>query len=384
LSQKGASLRETFSGEGKYDVANKTSSLPLYSQRTPLTKDLTERMDLLREIDSYIRGKNNRVQNVAVCLAGQKKEVCIVRPDGLILSEIRPLVRMSIAVFVDDSANQTFGGRYGYSRLFEPMLWKKYAEQALRDAILCSEAKPCPAGKMDVILSNGWSGVLLHEAFGHMLEGDFKYKGTSDFADKEGKRIAAPGVTVIDQGNIPDRRGSSSFDDEGTLTRRNVLVDDGILVAYMHDRLSARILGAEPTGNGRRESYKYAPMPRMTNTFMEAGKSTPAEIIAATKHGIYVESLGGGQVDITTGKFIFTVDLAWRIENGILVEPIKGSQIVGSGGEALLSVDMIGDDLELDNGAGTCGKEGQSVPVGVGQPTVRIRKGGLTVGGTEV
>jgi len=384
IRQKGLDLSGSLSGKSHHPIMNKVQGIPMYAQRTALTKDLAERIELLREIESYIRGKDDRVQNVSVGLMGQNKEVFLIRPDGLLRSEIRPLIRMSISVVVDDVGSQSFGGRYDYASLFDPKVWKEYADSALRSALLCSEAKPCPAGKMDVILSNGWSGVLLHEAFGHMLEGDFIAKGSSDFVGKKGQRIASEGVTVIDQGNIPDRRGSATFDDEGTPTQKTILVENGILVRYMHDRLSARILGEQSTGNGRRQDYMHAPIPRMTNTYMEAGSHSPKDIIAATENGIYVEELGGGQVDITTGQFDFTVKLAWRIKNGILVEPVKGAEIIGSGQKALLSVDMVGNDLSLDSGTGTCGKEGQSVPVGIGQPTIRIQKGGLTVGGTEI
>ena len=384
LCEKGVDLRGTFPCKGMYVPAKKIIVPSLYIQRSPLTKDLTQRIELLREIDNYIRCKDSRVQNVYAGLTGQNKEVMIVRSDGLVVGEIRPLVRLVISVVMGNSVTQCFGGRYDYAELFDSAKWKFYADKALADAQLLLEAKPCPAGKMDVVFSNGWSGVLLHEAFGHMLEGDFICKGTSAFTGKKDTRIAAKGVNVIDQGNISHRRGSLSFDDEGTPTQRNILVEDGILKSYMHDRMSARELCVAPTGNGRRESYECAPMPRMTNTFMEAGPYNPKDIISATESGIYVIALGGGQVDITTGKFIFSIDLAWRIKNGLLVEPIKGAKIIGAGPEALLYVDMIGNDLELDGGTGTCGKEGQGVPVGIGQPTIRIKSGGLTVGGTEI
>jgi TldD protein len=309
----------------------------------------------------------------------------IVRPDGFVAHDIRPLVRLNVQIVAEqngrrESGYHCLGGRYLYDDLFEPATWNRAIDIALAQALVNLESVDAPAGEMTVVLGPGWPGVLLHEAVGHGLEGDFNRKGTSAFSGRIGERVAAPGVTVIDDGAIGDRRGSLTIDDEGTPTQRNVLIEDGILKGYIQDRLNARLMGVAPTGNGRRESYAHAPMPRMTNTFMLGGKDDPAEILSRARTGIYAKSFGGGQVDITSGKFVFSCTEAYRIENGKLGAPIKGATLIGDGPSVLTRVKAIGDDMALDEGVGICGKGGQSVPAGVGQPTLLIE--GLTVGGT--
>jgi TldD protein len=309
----------------------------------------------------------------------------IVRPDGFVAHDVRPLVRLNVQIVVErdgrrESGFHGLGGRYLYDRLFDEPVWSRAVDIALGQALVNLESVAAPAGEMRVVLGPGWPGVLLHEAIGHGLEGDFNRKGTSAFSGRIGERVAAPGVTVVDDGSIGERRGSLSIDDEGTPTRCNTLIEDGILKAYLQDRLNARLMGVEPTGNGRRESFAHAPMPRMTNTFMLAGKDDPGEILARAKDGIYAKSFGGGQVDITSGKFVFSCTEAYRIENGRLGAPIKGATLIGDGPTVLTRVAAIGNDLELDEGVGICGKAGQSIPAGVGQPTLLIE--GLTVGGT--
>jgi len=311
--------------------------------------------------------------------------VQIIRPDGRRVADIRPLVRLNVNIVVGDgdrmeSGTSGAGGRLEYQRFIDPTNWKAQVDEALRQALVNLDSVPAPAGEMTVVLGPGWPGVMLHEAVGHGLEGDFNRKKTSAFAGLVGQRVASPGVTVVDDGTIPDRRGSLSVDDEGTPSTCTVLIEDGILKAYMQDRLNARLMGMTPTGNGRRESFAYAPMPRMTNTYMLAGDKDPKEIIASVKRGLYAVNFGGGQVDITSGKFVFSASEAYLIENGKVGRALKGATLIGNGPDALTKITMIGNDLKLDDGVGTCGKDGQGVPVGVGQPTLRMD--GLTVGGT--
>lgn len=387
ILQAGKDLRAVFVGGKTFANAVSHGGESRYPQGYPEEIPFEKTMALLKEIDAYIRSLDSRAKAVDVAFARQLKEICIVRPDWLLVSEFRPLVRLSMTVVLKDgektgTGSEGFGGRYAASKLFDSANWQNCAEQAVHCARSLLEAEECEAGEMDVVLGSGWPGVILHEAFGHMIEGDFNYKGIGAFAHMMGKQVAAKGITIVDEGNISERRGSLSFDDEGTPTQRTVLVEDGILVGYMHDRMSARELSVKPTGNGRRESYEHPPMPRMTNTHMLGGQHSPEEIIASVKKGIYGQVMGGGQVDITSGEFVFSVVLAQRILNGKLTGPIKGAILKGWGSKVFLHVDMVGNDPALDNGVGTCGKEGQSVPVGVGQPTIRIRAGGLVVGGT--
>ena len=343
------------------------------------------KVEMLREIDEYLRGLDKRVVQVSASLAASMQEVEILRPEGMRLSEARPMVRLNISVIVEregrrESGSAGGGGRYGLSPLMGSDHWKAVAREALRIASVNLDAEPAPAGVMDVVLGPGWPGILLHEAIGHGLEGDFNRKQTSAFAGLMGTRIAAPGVTVVDDGTLPDRRGSISFDDEGTPSQRNVLIEDGILVGYMQDRQNARLMGVPATGNGRRESYAHAPMPRMTNTIMLGGETDPKDVLAGLKDGLYAVGFGGGQVDITNGKFVFSCTEAYRVKDGKVGAPVKGATLIGDGATALKQIRAIGNDMALDPGMGNCGKGGQWVPVGVGQPTLLI--GGLTVGGS--
>jgi len=317
-------------------------------------------------------------------LAGEQDVVLVVRSDGVIAADIRPLVRLSLTVIAEQDGRREVGtsgggGRYDFGYFSEELL-EKYASEAVNSALVNLESRPAPAGPMTVVLGPGWPGVLLHEAIGHGLEGDFNRKGSSAFSGRIGERVAAKGVTVVDDGTIADRRGSLNVDDEGHATQCTTLIEDGILRAYIQDTLNARLMKMSPTGNGRRESYAHLPMPRMTNTYMLAGDRDPAEILASVKHGLYAVNFGGGQVDITNGKFVFSASEAWMIEDGKLAYPVKGATLIGNGPDVLNRVSMIGNDMRLDSGIGTCGKDGQSVPVGVGQPTLRIED--LTVGGT--
>lgn len=387
IKKSGEELRGVFAGGKTYASAEKFSPQPLYPQEIPAEIPIEEKIALLGKVDAYVRSQDSRVTAVSVSLSQAREEVCIVRADGLFLEEFRPMVRMNISLtLVDDvktgTGSEGFGGRENESRLFKD--WQGYADKAIECARNLLVAENCPAGEMVVVFGPGWPAVILHEAFGHMLEGDHIFKNTSAFVGMMGEQIAASCVTIVDEGSILGRRGSLSFDDEGTKTERTVLVKDGVLAAYLHDRLSARVLGVKPTGNGRRESYAHIPMPRMTNTHMLGGLHSPEDIIKSVKKGLYAGNMSGGQVDITTGKFVFEVLLAWRIENGKLTVPVKGAMLTGSGEKVFLHVDMVGNDPALDNGIGACGKNGQSVPVGVGQPTIRIRAGGLIVGGTQV
>jgi len=358
----------------------------LYTDADPLSAiPFADKVALLQKIDAAARARDPRVVQVSASLLGSWTVVEIIRADGLRARDVRPLVRLNVSVVVANGDRREtgfhgLGGRYLYDGMFDDSVWNGAIDAALHQALVNLDAVAAPAGEMTVVLGPGWPGILLHEAIGHGLEGDFNRKGTSAFAGLIGQRVAAPGVTVVDDGSLDQRRGSLTIDDEGTRTERTVLIEDGILKGYMQDRLNARLMGVAPTGNGRRESFAHAPMPRMTNTFMLGGSEDPGEILSRAKSGIYAKSFGGGQVDITSGKFVFTCTEAYRIENGKLGAPIKGATLIGNGPDVLTRVKAIGNDLALDEGVGTCGKAGQSVPAGVGQPTLLIE--GLTVGGT--
>jgi TldD protein len=358
----------------------------LYTDANPLAQiDFAEKAKLLAEIDAYARSRDPRVRQVSASLSGSWQAVEIIRPDGARVGDIRPLVRLNVSIVVGDgdhmeTGSSGAGGRLAYERYFDPQQWRAQVDEALRQALVNLGSVPAPAGEMTVVLGPGWPGVMLHEAVGHGLEGDFNRKKTSAFAGLIGQRVAAPGVTVVDDGTLKDRRGSLTVDDEGTPSSRTVLIEDGILRGYMQDRLNAQLMGMRPTGNGRRQSYAHAPMPRMTNTYMLAGDKDPQEIIASVKRGLYAVNFGGGQVDITSGKFVFSASEAYLIEDGQVGPAVKGATLIGNGPDALTRISMIGNDLRLDDGIGTCGKDGQGVPVGVGQPTLRMD--GLTVGGT--
>jgi TldD protein len=371
---------------GTYADAPARTNAKLYSDDNPLAAPAFEaKIKLLQSIDAYARGKDERVRQVTASVAASWQAVEIVRPDGQTYRDVRPLVRVNVSVVAgvgdrQEVGSHGYGGREGYGQFIAAKSWQHAADEAVRQALLNLESIPAPAGEMDVVLGPGWPGVMLHEAIGHGLEGDFNRKQTSAFAGLMGKQVASKGVTVVDDGTLQQRRGSLSIDDEGTPTNRTVLIEDGILVGYMQDRQNARLMNMRPTGNGRRESYAHVPMPRMTNTYMLAGDRDPAEIIASVKNGIYAVNFGGGQVDITSGKYVFQVTEAYRIENGKLGAPLKGAMLIGNGPTDLRRVSMIGNDLSLDTGIGTCGKNGQGVPVGVGQPTLRMDR--ITVGGT--
>ena len=358
----------------------------LYSDANPLSgMEFAKRTGVLAEIDAYARGRDSRVKQVMASLAGEWQAVQIIRADGTRVADLRPLVRINVSVVVEangrrETGSYGTGGRYSYERMVAPETWRAAVDEALRQALVNLESVPAPAGEMAVVLGAGWPGILLHEAIGHGLEGDFNRKKTSAFAGLMGQRIASPGVTVVDDGTIADRRGSLTVDDEGTPTGRTVLIEDGILTGFLQDRLNARLMGVRPTGNGRRQSYAHAPMPRMTNTVMLGGQATPEEVIRSVKKGLYAVNFGGGQVDITSGKFVFSASEAYLIEDGKVGAPVKGATLIGNGPDALTKVELVANDMALDPGIGTCGKSGQGVPVGVGQPTMRI--GGLVVGGT--
>ena len=371
---------------GQYAEPPARTNAKLYGDDSPLASPSFEaKARLLQTIDAYARAKDPRVRQVTAGLAATWQAVEILRGDGTTYRDVRPLVRVTVSVVVGDGNRQEvgsdgYGGREGYGRFIATDAWQGAVDNAIRQALVNLEAVPAPAGEMDVVLGPGWPGVMLHEAVGHGLEGDFNRKKTSAFAGLMGQQVAAKGVTVVDDGTISLRRGSLSIDDEGTPTNRTVLIEDGILVGYMQDRQNARLMAMKPTGNGRRESFAHVPMPRMTNTLMLAGSRDPAEIIASVKHGIYATYFGGGQVDITSGKYVFQCTEAYRIDNGKVGAPIKGAMLIGNGPTDLHRISMVGNDLKLDNGIGTCGKNGQGVPVGVGQPTLRIDR--ITVGGT--
>jgi TldD protein len=365
------------------------SARKLYGSTDPIsTLDSTTKVALLEKVEKLARAKDKRIVQVMAGLASEYDVVLIARADGTLAADVRPLVRLSVTVIAEQKIKGEMkremgsgggGGRFGLA-YFDDAHIEQYVSSAVKAAITNLDSRPAPAGEMTVVLGPGWPGVLLHEAVGHGLEGDFNRKGSSAFAGMIGKRVAAKGVTVLDDGTINDRRGSLNVDDEGNATQKNVLIEDGILKGYIQDSMNARLMGVKPTGNGRRESYAAVPMPRMTNTYMLNGDKTPEEIVSSIKRGLYATNFGGGQVDITSGKFVFSASEAFWVENGKIQYPVKGATIVGSGPESLKKVTMIGNDLALDSGVGVCGKEGQSVPVGVGQPTLRIE--GLTVGGT--
>ncbi|PTV95889.1 microcin-processing peptidase 2 [Rhodobacter aestuarii] len=358
----------------------------LYGSADPMADaPFATKIDLLREIDAFTRDLDKRVVQVTASMAASLQEVFILRPEGGLVSDIRPMARLNVSVIVEEngrreSGSHGGGGRFGLAGLLEPHHWQGAAREALRIALVNLVAEPAPAGAFDVVLGPGWPGVMLHEAVGHGLEGDFNRKKTSAFAGLMGTQVAAKGVTVVDDGTIPDRRGSISIDDEGTPSARNVLIEDGVLVGYMQDRQNARLMGVSPTGNGRREGHAHPPMPRMTNTYMLGGTTDPAAILADLKDGIYAVGFGGGQVDITNGKFVFNCTEAYRVKNGVVGAPVKGATLVGDGPAAMKGIRAIGSDMALDPGVGNCGKAGQWVPVGVGQPTLLIS--GLTVGGS--
>jgi TldD protein len=387
LARAAEAVRAVQSGySGRYAEPPPRSNVRLYGDDNPLGEpDFAIKVKLLEEIDAVARAKDPRVRQVSVSFGATWQVVEIVRPDGEVYRDVRPLVRVNVSVVAGDGDRQEagshgYGGREGYARFMESGAWHHAVDEAVRQALVNLDAVAAPAGEMDVVLGPGWPGVMLHEAVGHGLEGDFNRKKTSAFAGLMGQRVAAKGVTVVDDGTLAQRRGSLSIDDEGSPTNRTVLIEDGILTGYMQDRQNARLMNMRPTGNGRRESYAHVPMPRMTNTYMLAGTHDPGEIIASVQSGIYAVNFGGGQVDITSGKYVFQCTEAYRIDNGKVGAPVKGAMLIGNGPTDLHRISMIGNDLELDTGIGTCGKNGQGVPVGVGQPTLRMDR--ITVGGT--
>ena len=371
---------------GKSQVLTRSAGHDLYTPADPLASmSADEKVDLLHAADAAARAADSRVKEVTVSLAATHDTVLVAAADGTLAGDVRPLIRLNVNVIVEqhgkrEQGGHGGGGRQGYAYFIEQSMAENFAREAVRQALVNLEAIPAPAGSMDVVLGPGWPGVLLHEAVGHGLEGDFNRKGSSAFSGRVGEQVAARGVTVVDNGTIPDRRGSLNIDDEGTPTQETVLIEDGILKSYMQDKMNAQLMGVAPTGNGRRESYGHLPMPRMTNTYMRAGELDPEEIIASIDKGLYAVNFGGGQVDITSGKFVFSASEAYLVEKGKIKAPVKGATLIGNGPEVMNKISMIGNDLELDTGVGTCGKEGQSVPVGVGQPTLRVD--GITVGGT--
>ena len=372
-------------GEQKLSLMRGKTVPTLYASSDPIASlEDAEKVRLLERLEKYARAEDSRVKEVMAHIAGSWETILVARSDGHLAADVRPLVRVSVSVIMEQDGRREQGasgggGRFDY-RYFTDDVLRDYAKKAVHQGSVNLAARPAPAGTMTVVLGNGWPGILLHEAIGHGLEGDFNRKGSSAFAGRIGERVAAPGVTVVDDGTIINRRGSLSVDDEGNPTQRTVLIEDGILQGYIQDSLNARLMKVSPTGNGRRESFAHLPLPRMTNTYMLNGDKSPEEIIASVKHGLYAANFGGGQVDITSGKFVFSAAEAYMIEDGKITYPVKGATLIGNGPDVLTRVSMIGNDMALDPGVGTCGKEGQSVPVGVGQPTLRID--GLTVGGT--
>ena len=372
---------------GKVQAWRRQGPKALYAPADPMAvMSADEKVDLLRKIDAYTRSLDPRIQQVMISMAATLDTVLVASTDGALAADIRPLVRLNVAVIAQQGERREQGadgggGRFDYLQLVGNNAWQRFADEAVRQALVNIEAEAAPAGAMTVVLGPGWPGVLLHEAVGHGLEGDFNRKGTSAFAGRIGEKVAADGVTVVDDGTLPNRRGSLSVDDEGTPTEQTVLIEDGVLVGYMQDKLNARLMGTKPTGNGRRESFTHLPMPRMTNTFMLPGEHDPKEIIASVDNGLYAVNFAGGQVDITSGRFVFSASEAYLIENGKVTRPVRGATLIGNGPEVMTRVSMVGNDLKLDAGVGVCGKDGQSVPVGVGQPTLKIDS--LTVGGTQ-
>lgn len=371
---------------GTWTEAPRPTNTSLYDADSPLEeRPFGDKVELLKEIDAYARALDPRVKQVSVSLAGAWKSIAIVRPGSRLITDVRPLVRLNVSVTLQngdrmESGSYGSGGRADFASFLTAEHWQASVKEAFRKAETNLESIAAPAGEMNVVLGPGWPGVLLHEAVGHGLEGDFNRKGTSAFAGLMGERVAAPGVTVIDDGTIPGRRGSLTVDDEGTPTELTVLIEDGILKGYMQDRLNARLMGVAPTGNGRRESYAHEPMPRMTNTYMLSGDRDPQEIIESLDYGVYAPDFGGGQVDITSGKFVFNCTEAYLVEKGKITAPLKGASLIGNGPDVMKKITAIGNDMKMDPGIGTCGKAGQGVPVGIGQPTMRID--GVTVGGT--
>jgi TldD protein len=387
IRRAGETVRAVTHGySGVSATSPQRTNVKLYSDIDPLHSAAFEtKIKLLEEMNAYARAKDTRVRQVSCSLSGEWQTIEIIRPGGEIYRDVRPLVRINASVVVEENGRQESGsygggGRSGYETYLDPTYWKNAVDEALRQALVNLSSIPAPAGEMTVVLGPGWPGILLHEAVGHGLEGDFNRKKTSAFAGLLGERVASPGVTVVDDGTIGGRRGSLSIDDEGTPTSRTVLIEDGILKGYMQDRQNARLMGVPATGNGRRQSFAHSIMPRMTNTYMLGGDKAPEEILASVDKGVYAVNFGGGQVDITSGKFVFSCTEAYLIENGKIGAPIKGATLIGNGPDAMTKISMIGNDMKLDTGVGTCGKNGQSVPVGVGQPTLRMD--GLTVGGT--
>jgi TldD protein len=385
-----ASAARAISRDGGAHATGQRITVPgrsLYAPLDPIEgMPADQKVDALRALDALVRAADPRVKQVVVSLTGAIDTVLVARSDGVLSADVRPLVRCNVQVFVEENGRRESGyagcgGRYSYAELFAGGKPEGTAREALRQALVSLESVDAPAGTMPVVLGPGWPGVLLHEAVGHGLEGDFNRKGTSVYSGRMGQRVAAPGVTIVDDGTIDGRRGSLNVDDEGTLTQCTTLIEDGILVGYMQDTLNARLMGQKPTGNGRRESFAHLTMPRMTNTYMLAGNHDPAEMIASVERGLYAVNFGGGQVDITSGKFVFSATEAYLIEDGKITRPVKGATLIGNGPEAMTRVSMIGNDLELDAGVGVCGKDGQSVPVGVGQPSLKIDS--MTVGGTK-
>ncbi|MHA7873841.1 metalloprotease TldD [Roseivivax sp.] len=372
-------------GGGSMAAAPQATNRRLYTDADPIAGlPFSVKLDTLREIDAFLRDLDPRVVQVSASLAASLQEVTILRAEGTQVSDVRPMTRLNVSVIVEENGRRESGtagggGRVLLDGLVDRADWEAKAREALRIALVNLSAEPAPAGTFDIVLGPGWPGILLHEAVGHGLEGDFNRKGSSAFAGRMGQRVAAPGVTVLDDGTIPDRRGSITVDDEGTPSGKNVLIEDGILVGYMQDRQNARLMGAAPTGNGRRESYAHIPMPRMTNTYMLGGEAKREDLVAELKDGIYAVGFGGGQVDITNGKFVFSCTEAYRVKDGKIGAPVKGATLIGDGATALQQIRGLADDMALDPGMGNCGKQGQWVPVGVGQPSVLI--GGLTVGG---
>ena len=371
---------------GRVQARSVRSAAPLYPNLDPIEGlDASAKVAILRELDGYARSLDPRIKQVMASVSASVDTILIAAADGTYAADVRPLVHLRVSVIAEQNGRREQGmsgggGRYGYAELLDGGAAREHVREAVRLALVNLESVPAPAGQMSVVLGPGWPGVLLHEAVGHGLEGDFNRKGTSAFSGRIGERVAAEGVTVVDDGTLLQRRGSLTLDDEGTPSACTVLIENGILKGYLQDKLNAGLMGNAATGNGRRESFAHLPMPRMTNTYMRPGKHNPEEIVRSVKRGIYAVNFGGGQVDITSGKFVFSASEAYLIENGKIGAPVKGATIIGSGPEAMTQVRMIGNDLKLDLGVGVCGKEGQSVPVGVGQPTLRID--GLTVGGT--
>jgi len=373
--------------QGSVQAWQRQNPQALYLPSDPMQAlSADEKVDLLRQIDSYTRSLDPKIKQVMVSIAATHETILVASTDGSLAADVRPLVRLNVTVIAEqgdrkEQGSDGGGGRFDYLQLVKDNAWKTHADEAVRQALVNLEADAAPAGTMTVVVGPGWPGVLLHEAVGHGLEGDFNRKGTSAFSGRIGEKVAADGVTIVDDGTLPERRGSLSVDDEGTPTERTVLIEDGVLVSYMQDKLNAGLMNMQTTGNGRRESFAHLPMPRMTNTFMLAGEHDPGEIISSVKKGLYAVNFAGGQVDITSGKFVFSASEAYLIENGKITRPVRGATLIGNGPEVMTRVSMVGNDLKLDSGVGVCGKDGQSVPVGVGQPTLRIDS--LTVGGTQ-